>query len=166
MRITVHSDGSVSATKPTRMATSRFISYLNEHIAWIEKKVSFFASQKKTIHTIRHTKTEYAYYKQQASLIAKDRLEYFNQWYGFSYNNIVIRNQKSRWGSCSKKGNLNFNYKIALLPQELSDYIIVHELCHLGAFNHSKEFWKLVERTIPHHKELRSRLKNDIQLTA
>ena len=166
MRITVHPDGSVSATQPARMASSRFLLYLKTNSSWIEKKILFFKSQTKTLHTLRHTKADYAYYKQQASLIAKDRLEHFNQWYGFSYNNVVIRNQTSRWGSCSKKGNLNFNYKIALLPKELSDYIIIHELCHLGEFNHSNNFWKLVEKTIPNHKELRTRLKSDLKLPA
>jgi hypothetical protein len=64
-----------------------------------------------------------------------------------------------RWGSCSKKGNLNFNYKIALLPQRHSDYVIVHELCHLREFNHSKKFWDLVEQAVPNHRALRTELK-------
>ena len=66
---------------------------------------------------------------------------------------------KTRWGSCSKKGTLNFNYKIALLSPELRDYIIVHELCHLGEFNHSSKFWLLVEKTVPNYKTLRKQIK-------
>ena len=84
----------------------------------------------------------------------------FNQIYGFQYNKINIRNQKTRWGSCSKKGNLNFNYKIALLPEKYADYIVVHELCHLKEFNHSRSFWNLVARTIPDFRERKKRIKN------
>lgn len=77
----------------------------------------------------------------------------------FSYKKITIRNQSSRWGSCSRKGNMNFNYRIALLPSEFADYIIVHELCHLAEFNHSKKFWDLVEMTVPNWQKLRNELK-------
>ena len=84
---------------------------------------------------------------------------YFNGVYKFKFNKVNIRNQKTRWGSCSAKGNINFNYKIALLPERLADYIIVHELCHLGEFNHSRKFWDLVVEAIPDHREIRSELK-------
>ncbi len=99
-------------------------------------------------------------HKPQALYLAKARLEHFNQFYNFKYNKITIRNTTSRWGSCSKRGNLNFNYRIASLSPELSDYIIVHELCHIGQFNHSKDFWDLVERTIPNWRDQRHKLKS------
>ncbi len=82
--------------------------------------------------------------------------------YGFSFKKVSVRAQKTRWGSCSKAGNLNFNYKIALLPSVIADYIIVHEICHLGAFDHSKKFWDLVALTVPGHKAIRKSLKNII----
>ncbi len=72
---------------------------------------------------------------------------------------IAIRNTVSRWGSCSTKGNLNFSYRLSLLPQELSDYIIVHELCHLKEFNHGPKFWDLVGLELPNHEKLREHLK-------
>jgi predicted metal-dependent hydrolase len=99
-------------------------------------------------------------YAETARKLAHERLEYFNQFYNFIYNDVRIKSHVTRWGSCSSKGNLNFNYKIALLPPELSDYIIVHELCHLGEFNHSQQFWDLVAKQIPNHIELRNKLKN------
>lgn len=103
---------------------------------------------------------EYLLHKENARKLVHERLEYFNQFYGFKYNKVAIRNQKTRWGSCSKRGNLNFSYKLALLPPHLADYIIVHELCHLQEFNHSQAFWNLVARQVPNHKELRNNLKS------
>lgn len=103
----------------------------------------------------------YLKYKKEAVILVKERLEYFNQFYNLKWNRIAIRNQKTRWGSCSKKGNLNFNYKIALLPVNQADYIIVHELCHLEEFNHGKEFWNLVSITTPNYKEIRHSLRNN-----
>lgn len=103
---------------------------------------------------------EYKLHKEHARAIATERLAHFNQFYNFTYGRIAIRNTKSRWGSCSKKGNLNFSYKIALLPPHLADYIIVHELCHIGEFNHGKGFWELVERTMPEWRKYREELKN------
>ncbi|PIP23438.1 MAG: hypothetical protein COX90_01110 [Candidatus Nealsonbacteria bacterium CG_4_10_14_0_2_um_filter_38_17] len=71
-----------------------------------------------------------------------------------------MKNQKTRWGSCFKKGNPNFNYKIALLSQRLADYIVVHELCHLGELNHSQKSWNLVAKAVPDYPEIRDELKN------
>lgn len=105
------------------------------------------------------SRANYLKYKEAARSLARARCAYFNQFYNFTYGQIAIRNQTSRWGSCSKKGNLNFNYKIVMLSPELADYLVVHELCHLGEFNHSPNFWKLVEKTLPDYKELRKKLK-------
>lgn len=98
-------------------------------------------------------------YAEEARMLVHSRLEYFNQFYNFKYGTVRIKAQTTRWGSCSSKGNLNFNYKIALLPPHLSDYVVVHELCHLGEFNHSQDFWDLVGKTFPNYWELRAELK-------
>lgn len=119
-------------------------------------------SVRNSLITTKHSKLERAQLTREARILVHARLEYFNQLYGFSYNRIFIKNQKSRWGSCSSKKNLNFNYRIALLPTELQDYLIVHELCHLAEMNHSKNFWKLVERAVPEYKRLNKRLKTEI----
>ncbi|MBX4198964.1 M48 family metallopeptidase [Candidatus Parcubacteria bacterium] len=91
-------------------------------------------------------------YKEEARALVRARLEYFNAEYGFKWNRIAIKDHKSRWGSCSKKGNLNFNYRIALIAPHLADYIVVHELCHLGELNH------LVERSMPDWRKRRDEL--------
>ena len=110
---------------------------------------------------MRKNKKEYEKYKAQAFELATRRIEYFNAFYNFKYNGITIRDQKTRWGSCSTKGNINFNYKIVLLPPKLADYIIVHELCHLGQFNHSQKFWDLLAKIFPDHQALRVQLKKE-----
>src|SRR3989344_6270589 len=96
-------------------------------------------------------KRVYESQKEEARSLVHRKLELFNLHYNLTWGKVAIRNQRSRWGSCSKKGNLNFNYRILQLPEPLQDYIIVHELCHLAAFNHSKNFWALVAEQIPNH---------------
>ena len=100
-----------------------------------------------------------ALHKDGAKELALSRLEYFNQFYNLKYNSVKIKSTKTRWGSCSNKGNLNFSYKIVLLPEYLADYLIVHELCHIGEFNHSENFWNLVAKTIPDFSKRRQELK-------
>ena len=102
----------------------------------------------------------YAANREAARAIILERIQHLNQHYQLPIGRIAIRNQKSRWGSCSKKGNLNFNYKLVFLPPELRDYVIVHEICHIKEFNHGKGFWALVGETVPQWKEFRKRLRN------
>ncbi len=92
-------------------------------------------------------------------MIVGERLTFFNQAYNFTYKRIFVRDNRSRWGSCSAAGNLNFNLRLTLLPPELQDYVVIHELCHLGELNHSPRFWALVARTQPHFKKIRKILR-------
>ncbi len=98
-------------------------------------------------------------YKAAALGLVENKMEEFNKFYGFQYKKITIRNTSSRWGSASKKGNLSFNYRIAMLPPELADYLVVHELCHLKEMNHSPNFWALVAKSIPDYKKTRKDLR-------
>lgn len=76
-----------------------------------------------------------------------------------SVNRIVIKEQKTRWGSCSSKGNLNFNWKLVLMPERIMDYVVVHELAHRKQMNHSPAFWREVEAILPDYRERRQWLR-------
>ena len=82
-----------------------------------------------------------------------ERVSRFAEQIGVTYGRITIRNQKSRWGSCSSRGNLNFNCLLMLAPERERDYVVVHELCHRLEMNHSKRFWREVERILPDYRE-------------
>jgi predicted metal-dependent hydrolase len=120
----------------------------------------------RTYSSLKGPQKDYLQNKNAAHQLVIKQLELFNVSYKFQYKRISIKNQRTRWGSCSKAGNLNFHYKIILLPESFSNYIIVHELCHLKQFDHSKAFWDLVSKTIPNHKEIRKRLRENKYIPA
>ena len=99
------------------------------------------------------------FYRKKAEEVIHDRLQFFSEQYDFKYNNVVLKNQKTRWGSCSSSKNLNFNWRLIMAPIEVIDYIVVHELCHLKQMNHSLKFWKLIEKIIPDYKKSKKWLK-------
>lgn len=114
--------------------------------------ISWFLGRKVARRRSRRVQPDakhYALHKERARELVHARLLHWNQFYNHPYKRVAIRNQRSRWGSCSTKQNLNFNYRIVFLPEILVDYIIVHELCHLAEFNHSSAFWSHVEKTLP-----------------
>lgn len=102
---------------------------------------------------------QYLKYREEARALIHSRIAHFYAHYRVPIKKIFIKNLKSRWGSCSEKGNLNFNYKLLFLPQDIADYVVVHELCHLKEFNHSPKFWALVAQTIPDYNARRSVLR-------
>lgn len=112
------------------------------------------------IQVVRAKRAQIAEYKKSAQAFAREQCEDYAKLYGVHYNKITIRAQKRRWGSCSRAGNLSFNYKIALLPRRLAAYVIAHEICHLLSFDHSPRFWQHVERAIPEHRALRAALRS------
>lgn len=105
------------------------------------------------------------WYRDKAKEILPAKVFYYQKYIGRSIGDIRIKEQKSRWGSCSSKGNLNFNWKIMMAPDEIIDYLVVHELCHRLHMNHSKEFWNSVGNIIPDYRQKEKWLKeNGIQL--
>ncbi len=158
MRLAVYCDGSFVVTAPRNISESIIEQFIIQKSQWVIDKLEYFRNVSGQV-LAKGTKKDYTEHKDKALALAQKRIEYFNKIYGFEFNKINIKNQKTRWGSCSKKGNLNFNYKIVLIPERLADYIIAHELCHLKEFNHSQKFWNLVAKIIPDYLEMRKELK-------
>lgn len=159
VRISVAVDGSVLVTHPSHIPLWRIEQFVAQKSDWIARKVEFFQCFRSLR---RSSRKEYLEKKDAALSRVRSRVEHFNVFYGFTVGRISIRNQKTRWGSCSKQGNLSFNYRILTLPPELLDYLVVHELCHLKELNHQKPFWILVSRTFPHYAALRGALRKHV----
>lgn len=163
VRLSVHGDGRVVVTLPQKMQENIARAFVKEKKGWLLDKLSLYKKFVDTnispILSNKLGKKDYLKNKEEARTLVAERVVYLNKIYGHSYNKIFIRNQKTRWGSCSNKGNLNFNYKILFLPPALRDYVIVHELCHLKEFNHSQKFWRLVAVSVPNYSVVRRELK-------
>ncbi|MDA1337524.1 MAG: SprT family zinc-dependent metalloprotease [bacterium] len=158
VRLVVHCDGSVVVTLPRHFKESVAERFLKEKMNWVVSKLAFFEKfEGKSFGGYSYN--DYVKHKENATFVVQKKVEYFARSYGYFYNRISIKNQRTCWGSCSKKGNLNFNYKILFLPENIQDYIVAHELCHLQELNHSKRFWKLLLGILPEYKEDRKQLK-------
>lgn len=101
------------------------------------------------------------WYREQARELLTDKVDYYRKFINKPIGEIRIKEQKSRWGSCSARGNLNFNWKIVMAPDEIIDYLVVHELCHLLHMNHSKDFWQSVGSILSDYKDRERWLKEN-----
>lgn len=143
--------GDVVVIIPSKMHIDQSLidKLLNENMEWILKNIEKIKDKRSNIKYTN--KDDYLKYKDLALDIIRIKIEYFNTFYNLPLNKISIRNQRTKWGSCSSSGNLSFNYRLCFLPDNLSDYIVVHELCHLAFMDHSQYFWDKVSITIPDH---------------
>ena len=107
----------------------------------------------------RQERKHYELHKEAARSKVLARLRLYGERYGVTWNRVAIRDQRRRWGSCSSRGNLNFNYRLIFLPDHLFDYIIVHELCHLKEMNHGPAFWSLVAKECPQYEAMIAELR-------
>lgn len=155
LRLEIGASGLV-VTKPWFISGVFMEQFILRQADWIFKNL---AKHKDAEVLPQISKEDLVVLKKRAAKILIARLEFFNQEYNYVYKSISVRDQKTRWGSCSRQGALNFNYRLALLPESLLDYVAVHELCHLKEMNHSVRFWNLVARTIPDHKARRKELE-------
>ncbi len=157
LTVRVHPGGRVTVTVPKRCSRAEVLRFLEAQRAWIERTRAALADRPAP-KPRGEARRLYRLHKEAARRRAYALIAKFAPFYGVSVRAVSIRDQKSRWGSCSRSGNLAFNYRLALLPERLAEYIVVHELCHLLEFNHSERFWAQVARTVPEHRALRKAL--------
>ena len=154
--IQIKPDGTVIVRCPKRMAMAEVRRFVESKSAWIEKHLAKCSSQ----HQEKFSEHELKALREQARDLVTQSVQHYAPLVGVSYNQIAIRTQHTRWGSCSSKGNLNFNCLLALVPREVLDYVVVHELCHRKEMNHSDRFWNEVARIIPDYKSRKQWLKD------
>ena len=158
-QLSVEMDRTVLVRIPSWDSDAHVRSMLSENREWIDKQLA--AVQKAQASKIVITDQMREEGTKKAMEIFPKRVAYYAKIMGCenTYRRITIKEQKTRWGSCSSNRNLNFNWKLVLLPEEVLDYVVVHELAHLFEMNHSKAFWMIVERVLPDYKERRELLK-------
>ena len=160
--ITIDSDANLVVRAPLRMSDRAIAGFVESKNDWIRKHQEKMRQRAKKRDAVpAFTDAEREELVRKAKKIIPERVAHFAPIIGVTYGNITIRNQKTVWGSCSTRGNLNFNCLLAALPAEVTDYVVVHELCHRKEMNHSARFWAEVERIIPNHKAIRKWLKEE-----
>ena len=162
--ISISPDGQITVRVPIR-ATQKEISHLLiEKRIWIITKYLEVQEKQRNRPVSELTDTQRLALEKRYIAAAKEyfpkRVAHFHQFTGGSYNRITIRDQKTRWGSCSARGTLSFNWRLMLAPPAILDYVVVHELCHLTHMNHSAAFWQKVESVYPDYRTARKWLKD------
>ncbi len=161
LAIQINPDLSVTVRAPMYAPQSDIGRILREKEGWIQKHIEKIREMKEKKKETQGESMESEYLTNEEIKKLADkalqhipkRVSYYEKQIGVTYGKITIRNQKTRWGSCSSKGNLNFNCLLMLTPPEVIDYVIVHELCHRKEMNHSGAFWAEVEKALPDYKE-------------
>lgn len=162
MTLEVRRDGNVIVRAPLRTGLPRIKRFVNQKQEWVLgclERTKEYREQKPLSADLSESKRN-VYIRKAKETITK-RVSYFARLMGVSYRNITIREQKTRWGSCSSEKNLNFNWKLILAPPEVLDYVVVHELCHLKEMNHSKAFWDEVGKVMPEYETYKLWLKEN-----
>lgn len=160
--IQVNSDLSITVRAPRHAKQKDLERILEEKEDWICKSIEKVKANKEKYEGIEKlTSAEVQALADKALDVIPKRVEHFAKIVGVTYGRITIRNQKTRWGSCSSKGNLNFNCLLMLAPPEILDYVVIHELCHRKQMNHSKAFWAEVEKVMPEYKNAVRWLKEE-----
>lgn len=162
--ISIAPGGKVTVRIPLRGSERFAVSMVESKKKWIAdgvlklRQVKPHSPQKEKSPAQKRLET---IYRNGAKEYIPKRASHFAHMLGVSYGTITIRDQKTRWGSCSSKGNLSFNWRLILAPPQVLDYVVVHELCHRKEMNHSKQFWELVESVMPDYAVHRKWLKDN-----
>lgn len=150
-------EGEIRVRCPYSMTQGEIHKFVEEHRSWIEKHMP----KQEAISAPKFTEQEIQNLAQQALTDIPQRVKYFAKKMNVLFGNITIRCQRTKWGSCSGKGNLNFNCLLMLAPEAVRDYVVVHELCHRKEMNHSPKFWAEVEAVLPNYAQCRKWLKEN-----
>lgn len=162
LSIEVTNDARIIVRAPYYLPLSEIKKLVEKKSVWIETHIKKLQEkQLKQTASGKLTAEQIKTLIEQARQVIPKRVEYFSKRIQVTYGHITIRNQKTLWGSCSGKGNLNFNCLLMLAPPEVLDYVIVHELCHRREMNHSKQFWREVEKVLPDYQVWKKWLKED-----
>jgi hypothetical protein len=157
--ISVSPTAGVRVSVPRRTSFQKALEFVETKKRWIQKHLSLIAQNEKR----RQALGQSLQIVDRASSGKKltDRLYQLAEIHGFTCNRVTVRQQKTRWGSCSPKNTISLNVKLALLPAELSDYVILHELVHTRVHNHSKKFWAELDKYVPESKAMARRLRTN-----
>lgn len=154
--------GEIIARAPLHMKDEEIYSFIESKKLWVEKNLAKIEEREKAISEVQpFTQEEINALAEKAKQIIPERVRYYAPKIGVTYNRITIRCQRTRWGSCSSKGNLNFNCLLALFPLEVIDSVVVHELCHRKHMNHSPQFYAEVEKVFPEYKRYHTWLNDN-----
>ena len=156
--IVVKPTGELEVRCPKRCSKREADAFVQSKRDWIEKHLTVLAARPASPVLTPEELRELA---NRAAEILPGRVKSFAEQMGVSHGRITIRSQRTRWGSCSAKGNLNFNCLLMLCPEEVRDYVVIHELCHRKEMNHSAQFWAQVEQFCPEYRIHRKWLKEN-----
>lgn len=154
--LAIEKDFTVYVKAPLHYTDKQILDFVNSKAQWIENhmaKLREMEAQERSNPIPRLSSEDIKQLAEEAIKYIPERVRCYAAILGVTYGRITIRNQTTRWGSCSGKGNLNFNCLLMLMPKEMIDYTVVHELCHLIELNHSKNFYKLLGSVLPDYKE-------------
>ena len=155
LSIEVNREAKVIVHAPLRMPLEQIENFISTHLGWIEEKQE--KAKAKILPEL--SENEIAEFKEKAKSVLTALTEKYAAKMGVAYEHVGITSAKTRFGSCSKKGSINYSWRLMQYPKETWDYVVVHELCHLIHFDHSKVFWQTVERYLPDYKERQKLLK-------
>ena len=150
-------DGALTVRAPHKTEEKRIAEILNKHQAWIKKHLIISAEKEKRFENLTEEKIKEL--KKEAKKYFSSKKKEFSKIMGLNYGRITITSAKTRFGSCSSKGNISFSYRLMLYPIPAREYVIVHELCHLVYMNHSRDFYRLISMYLPDYKERKRLLK-------
>ena len=162
--IEVRQDLRVIVRAPKRASNREIMKFVEQKQDWIAKHLAYMQIRYEETRRVKEkqfTDEDIRKMKDEAKRVIPDRVKYYAGIMGVTFGKITIKNQKTRWGSCSSKGNLNFNCLLMLTPDKVRDYVVIHELCHLKQMNHSKMFWAEVEKVMPDYKVYRQWLSQN-----